>query len=242
MVALLVFILFVAAQFGASFLALSFSNGPAAPVTIGRSMLACQILLCSVLWLLRKRKSYPKLTEAKKGTTLRPVFFATTGTLCLAVGLSLFLSPLNLSDPAGQLFAEMIGDPLCLLLLCIVGPLAEEMVFRAGIIPSLRANGLPGAAAAILSASVFALVHGNLAQAVPAVIIGTLFGLFFLRSGNLRLCLPAHIANNSLAVLLLALGDPVPGLSLLPAVVIGLALTIAAAFLLIPVFSSSHSS
>ena len=44
-------------------------------------------------------------------------------------------------------------------------------------------------------------------QGIPAFIIGVVLGLYYLRSGNLRLCLPAHIANNTLAVVLMALGQ-----------------------------------
>ena len=43
----------------------------------------------------------------------------------------------------------------------------------------------------------------NLSQAIPAIILGTALGLHYFRTNDLRLCLTAHVLNNTLAVVLL---------------------------------------
>lgn len=120
----------------------------------------------------------------------------------LVLGTSFFLAQTPLPDGGSTaLFSSVKGDWLCLLLLCVVGPLTEEVIFREGILRSLiQSNWHPMVAVAV-SAATFALVHGNLAQIIPALILGIALGLFYLRTGNLWFCTVAHVLNNSIAVL-----------------------------------------
>ena len=49
----------------------------------------------------------------------------------------------------------------------------------------------------MLAALVFALVHGNAAQGIPAFVLGTLFGVFYVTTGDLRLPVVAHVLVNT---------------------------------------------
>lgn len=134
----------------------------------------------------------------------RSVGLTLAGILLLSAGLSLLLAPLGLSDGGmNDLFSDMLRSPLCLLLLLVAGPLAEELVFREGILRSLVGAGVRPLTACAVSALLFALCHGNPAQALPAAVLGFVLGLLYLRTSDLRLCLPAHVANNALALLFL---------------------------------------
>ena len=93
--------------------------------------------------------------------------------------------------------------PFAWLTLCLVGPLVEELIFREGIARQLRSLGMRTFWAALLSGAAFGMVHMNLAQAIPAIILGTALGLHYFRTNDLRLCLTAHVLNNTLAVVLL---------------------------------------
>lgn len=118
-----------------------------------------------------------------------------------AFGASFLLAPLNLDDFGTTAMFEMMKDNVwCILLLCIVGPLTEEFVFRESIIGNLSKKTMKPVTAAIVSALLFGLVHGNPAQAIPAAFIGFILGIFYVRTGNIQLCAAAHIFNNSLAV------------------------------------------
>lgn len=138
--------------------------------------------------------------------------------LSLAFSLSFLLAPLGLDDAGTTVrFEAMRGSIPCLLLLTVVGPVGEELVFREGILRQWRQSGRPLRQAVVVSALLFAVAHGNLAQAVPAVVHGLLFGLFYVRTGDIRLSAAAHILNNTLAVVLLGFPALDPSAAGLPA-------------------------
>ena len=101
----------------------------------------------------------------------------------------------------------MMSSPACLLSLAVVGPVAEEAVFRAGLIPAMTRAGLNRWAAAALSALVFSLVHINAAQSIPAFTTGLLLGAFYVVTGDIRLSAAAHITINSMGLISYALDD-----------------------------------
>ena len=192
------------------------------PVAAGISLLVAEGLLALGLWLWfykfefsvrKKSQNNPELLgifkfhPLKRDLSIRPIrwyhiLFAIVGVLQVAIGLSALLENFQLSDNGSQaIFQEMTHNAFCLLLLCVVGPLCEELVFRVGILRPLYRHRVPVLLAAGISALAFAVVHGNLVQGIPAFIIGFILGLLYLRTGNLWLCLPAHIANNTFAVI-----------------------------------------
>lgn len=192
------------------------------PVATGISLLVAEGLLALGLWLWfykfelsvrTKSETRPELLgifkfhALKRDLSIRPIrwyhiLFAIVGVLQVAIGLSALLENFQLSDNGSQaIFQEMTHNAFCLLLLCVVGPLCEELVFRVGILRPLYRHRVPALLAAGISAFAFAVVHGNLLQGIPAFIIGFVLGLLYLRTGNLWLCLPAHIANNTFAVI-----------------------------------------
>ena len=192
------------------------------PVATGISLLVAEGLLALGLWLWfykfelsvrTKSETRPELLgifkfhALKRDLSIRPIrwyhiLFAIVGVLQVAIGLSALLENFQLSDNGSQaIFQEITHNAFCLLLLCVVGPLCEELVFRVGILRPLYRHRVPALLAAGISALAFAVVHGNLVQGIPAFIIGFVLGLLYLRTGNLWLCLPAHIANNTFAVI-----------------------------------------
>lgn len=79
-----------------------------------------------------------------------------------------------------------------------IGPLLEEMLFRGYLLGGLRRYG--DRFAVIASATLFALMHGNLSQFLGALLIGLLLGYAKVKSGSLLLCVAAHMGNNLLAL------------------------------------------
>ena len=198
------------------------------PVAAGISLLVAEGLLALGLWLWfykfefsvrKKSQNNPELLgifkfhPLKRDLSTRPIrwyhiLFAIVGVLQVAIGLSALLENFQLSDNGSQaIFQGMTHNAFCLLLLCVVGPLCEELVFRVGILRSLYRHRVPALLAAGISALAFAVVHGNLVQGIPAFIVGFILGLLYLRTGNLWLCLPAHIANNTFAVIFMEHND-----------------------------------
>lgn len=214
--AVVIFLLFALAQVIGSAVALLFGNLgsigqgrplaelPVSPEACGVALFVVEFLLTlGLLWYYGwadrslPRPSLPLLGAARK-------WLALGGMIALTVGLSLLLDPLQLDDGGAQLLFEgMKHNGLCVLLLCLVGPACEELVFRRGVLQGMIQAGCSPLWSVVLSSVAFALVHGNLMQMVPAFVSGIALGFCFLRTGNLRLCLPLHVANNVLAVLLM---------------------------------------
>lgn len=144
----------------------------------------------------------------------RPPFFTAATAVALLAALALTFGGNGLSfllgaddDGTTDLFRAMMGSPLCLLSLAVAGPVAEEAVFRAGLIPAMTRAGLNRWAAAALAALAFALVHGNAAQGIPALLTGLLLGAFYVVTGDVRLSVAAHVAVNSMGLASYALSD-----------------------------------
>ncbi len=214
--AVVIFLLFALAQIIGSAVALLFGNVgsigqgrplaelPVSPEACGVALFVVEFLLTlGLLWFYGwadrslPRPSLPPLGAARK-------WLALGGMMALSVALSLLLDPLQLDDGGAQLLFEgMKHNGLCVLLLCLVGPACEELVFRRGVLQGMIQAGCSPLWSVVLSSVAFALVHGNLMQMVPAFVSGIALGFCFLRTGNLRLCLPLHVANNVLAVLLM---------------------------------------
>lgn len=173
------------------------------PCRQGYILLLANLLIVAALWrfgLAAQRSAW----APRSYWGGRRLWLALTAMLLLALSQSLLTEPFDLNDlGTQQMFQLMIHDPICLLLLCVVGPLTEEVVFRDGILRQLVRWGLSPLWAVVASSAIFALVHGNLQQAIPAFVLGLALGMLFAKTGDLRLCLPAHIFNNTMAVALM---------------------------------------
>jgi membrane protease YdiL (CAAX protease family) len=89
---------------------------------------------------------------------------------------------------------------LTLLSVSIFAPLFEEWLCRGLVLRGLLQKKSP-AVAISLSALFFAVLHMNPWQAVPAFILGLLFGYVYYRTGSLKLTMLMHCVNNTFAVI-----------------------------------------
>lgn len=88
-----------------------------------------------------------------------------------------------------------------ILTVAIVGPIAEELVFREGVCGYLARNGAKPWKAIWVSAVLFGIIHMNPAQVVVAMIIGIILGVIYIKTGNVVLTSIIHILNNSIALI-----------------------------------------
>ena len=85
----------------------------------------------------------------------------------------------------------------------ILGPMAEEMIFRGMLFR--RASFYVGTkGGVVVSALCFGVYHGNAIQFLYAFGLGFLLAYLYKRSGDLRIAIAAHMSVNAWAVL----GDP----------------------------------
>jgi uncharacterized protein len=122
--------------------------------------------------------------------------------------------------PPPTWFQELFGDVFVpenrlfsqIFLLVLVAPLTEELLFRGMILRGLLARYGPGVAV-VLTALLFALIHLNPWQILPAFFLGVVFGWFYLRTGSVLLCVIAHAINNGLFLVMWLLPTEIPGLT-----------------------------
>lgn len=120
-----------------------------------------------------------------------------------------FSSLTNVKMPADalQLLTTLVTHPWGWITVGVLVPIAEEMVFRGAILRTLLT--LCGHrwrwGAILLSALLFGLAHGNMAQLLNATLLGCLLGWLYYRSGSIAPGIVFHMVNNSVAVLLVRL-------------------------------------
>lgn len=85
---------------------------------------------------------------------------------------------------------------------CILAPLCEEFLCRGMMLRGMLGNGVSPRAAILWSAFIFAAMHMNPWQALPAFVLGAFFGWVYCQTGALWLTILLHCINNSLSTYL----------------------------------------
>lgn len=97
--------------------------------------------------------------------------------------------------------AQIMDAPVWITLISvsIFAPLFEEWLCRGVILRGLLQKTHP-ISAILVSAVFFAVLHMNPWQALPAFILGALFGYIYYKTGSLKLTMLMHCVNNTFAV------------------------------------------
>ncbi len=93
--------------------------------------------------------------------------------------------------------SEMIGSSpiwLIILIVVVIGPIIEELIFRKILLDRLSVCG--DFAALIVTSIAFGLFHGNLYQFFYAALIGLILGYVYLRSGKIIYPIIIHMVVN----------------------------------------------
>ena len=137
---------------------------------------------------------------------LRLGLIAVCGTLAAAF----IIEPLTLLLPPMPEHLENLMKTLLeksplwvsLLSVSVFAPLFEEWLCRGLVLRGLLHNKMHPTSAIIISAAFFAVLHANPWQAIPAFLLGSLFGYAYYKTGSLKLTMAMHCANNTFAALL----------------------------------------
>lgn len=97
----------------------------------------------------------------------------------------------------------MTGGNFWLNFICVsvFAPFFEEWLCRGMVLRGLLSNKVRPFWAIVISGAFFALIHLNLWQALPAFVLGCLFGYVYYRTGSLKLTMLMHFTNNTFALL-----------------------------------------
>lgn len=195
-------------------------------LTTFAKLFACVLVTWHVLG--RSGESWSSLGRA----SLRPVV-ASFAFVLIVAGVVIFLSEidnvvrafgpdemmerLNWAPSIEFLYtSDWIGP----LLLVVLGPLTEEIIFRGLILRGLLGRCRPWTAIAI-SAALFALMHLNPAQIPVTVGLGLVLGWVYVRTRSLGLCVLGHALNNSSTFMTSYLPFEITGFNAMPGAVQG---------------------
>lgn len=136
----------------------------------------------------------------------RSIFLAAVGTMALSIGVSqIGPSPEGIEDAM-----RVARDPrqflASLLVLALLAPIVEELIFRGLLFGWLEGRWGSRLAVAVSTAA-FAAAHYEPAHAILVLPLGLLFGWLRWRTGSILPSLFSHIANNSMAVIAAAMGS-----------------------------------
>ena len=156
-----------------------------------------------------------------KGYALDSNNFGARGGFAMAVIVSIAtLAAAFVCEPVSVMLPDMpetlkkslellMDGPLwaALLSVSVFAPLFEEWLCRGLVLRGLMKRMNP-TGAILVSAAFFAILHMNPWQAIPAFLLGILFGYVYYRTGSLKLTMLMHCVNNTFSLLL----SKVPGL------------------------------
>ena len=114
------------------------------------------------------------------------------------------LMEVQLPEAHERYFGQIMSRPEGYLLIGVLTPVAEEMVFRGAVLRrllALSAGGWEWVAVAV-SAALFGAVHGNSAQMAHAFAMGLLLGWMYKRTGSIVPGVVVHWVNNTVAYLM----------------------------------------
>lgn len=128
------------------------------------------------------------------------VIFLALGTYFAAVRLNEMLELPNWMEDQ---FEDLSYNVLGVLGIVVIGPVAEELLFRGAILGNLlRMKKLEHKHAVIISALIFGIIHFNPAQIFYAFLLGMVLARIYYQTGSLLLCIIVHVMLNGFSTLL----------------------------------------
>jgi len=112
------------------------------------------------------------------------------------------VSQLPLPERGARVLAELVDRPplgLALAMFALLPAVCEEILFR-GVLARSLGRRLPIAAAAAISAAVFAAYHLSVVQALPTFTLGFVLALIAIRADSVVPAIVAHAINNAVAI------------------------------------------
>lgn len=178
--------------------------------TVGGTILCSIVIVALFTW----RKWSPSVSNYLR---LRPwdiflwVTTASIGAMVITDAITDAMD-LQMPDDFTRIFMGIMNHPLGYIAVGILAPVAEEMVFRGGILRSLLGafKGKYHWLAIFFSALLFGLVHGNMAQGFNAFLLGLLLGWLYYRTDSVVPGIIMHWVNNTITYVLYKL---MPGMA-----------------------------
>ena len=177
------------------------------------TVIAYPIMFIPPMFYARRRSMMREHLEANPLN--KGVFKPYGAPLCALLVSLMTLAAGYISDPVVTLLPEMpefleqalesmVNGNVLITLLCVsvFAPFFEEWLCRGMVLRGLLARNVKPVWAILFSAFFFAFIHLNPWQAIPAFLLGCLFGYVYYKTKSLSLTVLMHCVNNTLAVVL----------------------------------------
>ena len=108
----------------------------------------------------------------------------------------------EMPDALRQALESMTAGTLWINFICVsvFAPIFEEWLCRGMVLRGLLDRGVRPVWAILFSALFFGLIHMNIWQMVPAILLGVIFGYVYWKTRSLRLTMLMHFTNNTFAL------------------------------------------
>ena len=156
---------------------------------------------CVIFW--RRRNSTAPMIKKQRIPTMECVMVPVI-TIVMTLGstvLALWVKQsLNQPSPMQKL-SETTPAIAIVIMSLIIAPIGEEALMRGFIYPILRRK-LSVTSTIVITALLFAMLHGNLVQIILTIPLGIALGYLYERTHNLLACISMHMLFNATALLL----------------------------------------
>ena len=102
-----------------------------------------------------------------------------------------------------DLFEAVVRTPVGVIAVVFIGPICEEVVFRAGMMKPMLDRNINPWIPIVTSSVIFGLVHFNMTQMINAICLGFVFAIIYYRTRSIIITTIAHILNNAATVALM---------------------------------------
>ncbi|MGX8833378.1 CPBP family glutamic-type intramembrane protease [Amedibacillus sp. YH-ame6] len=120
------------------------------------------------------------------------------GFLIFFLNMFLNIFGIALTTPDFSLQYDLLNNILMFIMVCIVAPIFEELLYRGLILTALKRFG--NMFAIIITSILFALAHGNIPQTIPTFFISLVLCYVVLRSNSLLPAILIHFINNAISM------------------------------------------
>lgn len=136
-----------------------------------------------------------RISELKQ----KPFFYTFLLAMLAVMWITVLNDCLQPEDYLAEYFSEALKSPIGILAIVLLGPIAEEFIFRGGIQRCLQEQTQKPYLSIAISATLFGLIHGNPAQILGAGLIGICLGWVYYCTHNLWYPIFFHTINNFIA-------------------------------------------
>ena len=105
------------------------------------------------------------------------------------------------SENTQQLISLIYKVPMVIFVTSVIGPILEELIFRKIIFGSLHKR-LNFFISALISSVIFGLAHGEFGHLLLYTAMGFTFAFLYAKTGRILVSMSAHIAMNTLVIIL----------------------------------------